>query len=211
MKKRCFRCGKLLPVELFYVNLGMVSGRVNKCKPCTRKDNRAYIEMNRDTLIARQREKVARFKNGTKLCVSCTTTKPVGQFYQNRNMKDGYSNRCKFCEVDYMITNRVAKAQKYREYDAYIGNTRKVLDRKSLYQKNNKDKVAAHHAVYYALKTGTLFRGPCEVCSSFRVQAHHEDYSKKLDINWLCHSHHMKLHQRLRRESSTLELNYLCV
>ncbi len=35
---------------------------------------------------------------------------------------------------------------------------------------------------------------PCGVCGHEKVQAHHEDYSKPLDVNWLCKKHHVEAH-----------------
>lgn len=68
---------------------------------------------------------------------------------------------------------------------------------------------AAHNAVNKALKAGTLERQPCEVCGcspdarwnsrtrSLIVHAHHDDYSRPLDIRWLCKSHHTDYHRSI--------------
>lgn len=57
------------------------------------------------------------------------------------------------------------------------------------------DKVAARKLVYQAVQSGELEREPCEECGSTEnVQAHHEDYSRPLDVTWLCFSCHQKLH-----------------
>jgi ribosomal protein S27AE len=48
----------------------------------------------------------------------------------------------------------------------------------------------AHAAVARALKDGRLKRKPCEVCGAETVEAHHADYSKPLDVRWLCKPHH---------------------
>lgn len=53
----------------------------------------------------------------------------------------------------------------------------------------------AAYAVKRALKTGGLSRQPCEVCGSDLVVAHHPDYSKPLDVLWLCHRHHLAWHR----------------
>jgi hypothetical protein len=45
-----------------------------------------------------------------------------------------------------------------------------------------------------AMKGGYLKRLPCEVCGKEITQAHHEDYSKPLDVNWLCVRHHNDRH-----------------
>lgn len=44
--------------------------------------------------------------------------------------------------------------------------------------------------VFMALKNGLIKKGKCEICESFEVEAHHDDYSKPLDIRWFCRKHH---------------------
>jgi transcriptional regulator with XRE-family HTH domain len=55
----------------------------------------------------------------------------------------------------------------------------------------------AHRRVKKALVEGALTRpGACEVCGSCvrRVEAHHDDYAKPLDVRWLCEKHHRQWH-----------------
>ena len=53
-----------------------------------------------------------------------------------------------------------------------------------------------HMAVYRALKNGTLNRPcHCERCGDTRVLAHHEDYSRPMDVMWLCPVHHKEEHE----------------
>jgi hypothetical protein len=58
----------------------------------------------------------------------------------------------------------------------------------------NREKLHAHAAVRAALRAGTLVRGRCEDCGSFRTEAHHEDYSKPLSVIWLCRRDHRRRH-----------------
>jgi len=44
------------------------------------------------------------------------------------------------------------------------------------------------------LRRGKIPRRPCEVCGDPNAEMHHDDYSKPLDIRWLCREHHMDLH-----------------
>lgn len=53
----------------------------------------------------------------------------------------------------------------------------------------------AHRAVKSAIRNGVLVREPCEVCGKEKVDAHHDDYSKPLDVRWLCRFHHLKHHR----------------
>lgn len=43
------------------------------------------------------------------------------------------------------------------------------------------------------LKRGKIQRKPCEVCGA-KAQMHHHDYSKPLDVRWLCRKHHLDCH-----------------
>jgi hypothetical protein len=56
----------------------------------------------------------------------------------------------------------------------------------------------AHNKVFRALATGKLERpAVCDACAKpCRVNAHHGDYSKPLEVVWLCDRCHMKAHER---------------
>lgn len=64
-------------------------------------------------------------------------------------------------------------------------------------------KQIAQSKVTYALKTGRLIRPDrCEDCGKRQnkqtfhsgIEAHHDDYSKPLEVRWLCLSCHHKIH-----------------
>ena len=62
-------------------------------------------------------------------------------------------------------------------------------------EQRRRDIARSYVAVY--LKRGKISRQPCEECgSTIRLEAHHEDYSKPLEIRWLCRVHHLELHSR---------------
>ncbi len=45
------------------------------------------------------------------------------------------------------------------------------------------------------INNGTLIKQPCEVCQTTdKVEAHHDDYFKPLDVRWLCKKHHKEHH-----------------
>lgn len=66
------------------------------------------------------------------------------------------------------------------------------------YYKKNKDKMIpqqnAHKLVMYAVKLGILVRpAECQVCKgNIKIEGHHEDYTKPLEVMWLCKSCHWK-------------------
>jgi hypothetical protein len=56
-------------------------------------------------------------------------------------------------------------------------------------------KAAARSVLHQAVYAGTIVRQPCEVCGTTeKLHAHHEDYSKPLEVRWLCYLHHRQLH-----------------
>jgi hypothetical protein len=58
-------------------------------------------------------------------------------------------------------------------------------------------KTKARNAVRTAKKQGRLRPKPCIKCGSKRnVQAHHPDYSRALEVEWLCASCHGLDHHR---------------
>lgn len=62
------------------------------------------------------------------------------------------------------------------------------------WQRQNPEKRAAHKAVEKAIRNGVLVRQPCECGCDRKPQAHHEDYSKPLEVRWLCHVAHQARH-----------------
>lgn len=74
--------------------------------------------------------------------------------------------------------------------------------RRRAYQRN----VLKHRcraATQYAIKSGKLSRPKaCSKCGrdQMRIAAHHEDYSKPLDVLWLCHWCHYYRHEELRQQ-----------
>jgi ribosomal protein S27AE len=45
---------------------------------------------------------------------------------------------------------------------------------------------AAIFALNSAVKAGRIVREACERCGHAEAQGHHDDYSKPLDVRWLC-------------------------
>jgi hypothetical protein len=59
-------------------------------------------------------------------------------------------------------------------------------------------KRSARKKVDTEVRAGRMIRLPCVVCRNPEVQAHHEDYSKPLEVTWFCKDHHTT-HERITR------------
>jgi ribosomal protein S27AE len=71
------------------------------------------------------------------------------------------------------------------------------LKRSKRWAKEHPDAIKAHRIVWVALKSGKIQRpDTCPACGKKGwIAAHHEDYSKPLDIHWLCGPCHKAIHR----------------
>lgn len=150
---------------------------------------------------------------GKKLCTACFVEKPIDHFYKHSKMADGHLNKCKECVKNRVRKHRDDNIETHREYDRarYHNNPeRKKAARKSFqdwlkknpdgqtassrnWRQKNPEKYKAQNALNNAVRDGKIERQPCIVCGG-KAHAHHEDYSRPLDVIWLCPEHHSKHH-----------------
>jgi hypothetical protein len=91
-----------------------------------------------------------------------------------------------------------AEARAAWSRDYYRRNRQAVLAYKKRWNDSNPEKRRAEVAVGNAIRDGRLTRQPCEDCGSDeRVEAHHDDYSKPLDVTWLCSTCHGKTRRKV--------------
>lgn len=76
---------------------------------------------------------------------------------------------------------------------------RRWLEAQRRSQARYPEKQEARQQVRIAVRSGAMVRKPCEVCGEPKTEAHHEDYSKPLEVMWLCHVHHRKQHYKNAR------------
>lgn len=62
-------------------------------------------------------------------------------------------------------------------------------------QKRYPEKERARRLLQVAVYNGSIVRSPCEVCADTTSEAHHDDYTKPLDVRWLCRRHHTEVHR----------------
>lgn len=134
-----------------------------------------------------------------KECFKCLRTLPRGEFYRHRSMADGRLNKCKECTRADVSQHRKANIDRIREYDRKRSQQPRrkenAADYQRAYRARSREKVRARYAVAKAIRQGTLTSMPCEVCGEAATHAHHDDYSKPLDVRWLCLQHHWDEHR----------------
>jgi hypothetical protein len=112
-------------------------------------------------------------------------------------MKDGHLNICKTCTRTRVRKHR-AENDHVREYDR-MRNKRDAYRQEHLRKLGSSappERKKANMAVSNAIRDGRLHRPSiCIDCNkNCKPEGHHEDYSKPLDVIWLCQSCHAKRH-----------------
>lgn len=149
-----------------------------------------------------------------KTCRECNAEKELSEFYKHPRMLDGHLNKCKECVKARVHKHRNANIERFREYDKKRSmNPDRVRARreyvktdagKKTKQKAEKNyrhrypmKYAAHVLFGNAVRDGKIIReNSCSVCkSNYKVEAHHDDYTKPLEVRWLCEPCHKKWHR----------------
>lgn len=137
-----------------------------------------------------------------KTCKICNEPKAADGFYARGGLV------CIECTKARVRTNRAANRDYYRKLEATRkrGKHRPTVDRvaanaRSLkYYYANKQKHLARTKVSKALAAGRLVKPKsCSRCQkpAERLEAHHADYSKPLDVTWLCDPCHSTVHRKV--------------
>src|SRR4030042_4047067 len=123
------------------------------------------------------------------------------QYYiDNRNKKLEYQNEYNHDNKEKHKEYNRERHAKNKDYirkqrqEYYEKNKEKILKRGREYYHKNKEKCFSHYYVKQALLSGELKKLPCLLCGVLNVEAHHPDYSKPLDVVWLCPTHHRRVH-----------------
>ena len=155
-----------------------------------------------------------------KNCFKCGVAKARTEFYRHPQMADGLLGKCKECTKADALTHRAENLDKIQAYDRKRPNAakRRILGRKN-YRKRistpegrarewrlarqykNSDRRACYSIVENAIRSGKLKRMPCERCpATEHIVAHHEDYTKPMEVIWLCRSCHGSRHREINEE-----------
>lgn len=144
-------------------------------------------------------------------CVACKDTKPTTKF--SRCAKSGFQSRCKECARAYQReyertpdareANRRRSMKRYAELRTTQEGRQKHAALTMKWKIANPEKYKAQYALGNNVSRGKIKRQPCEVCGNPKTHGHHDDYSKPLEVRWLCPKHHAETH----RASATPALN----
>lgn len=153
-------------------------------------------------------------------CNQCNVSKGPEEFYASNH------KCCKECVKERARVHRQENLERVRAYDrmrasmphrvaarvAYqqTDQGRQALSRaRQSYKTRRPERRAAHVALGNAVRDGRLIPWPvCAVpaCCG-RPHGHHPDYSRPLDVVWLCDKHHKEVHAMERDLRSQSHVN----
>lgn len=158
-----------------------------------------------------------------KVCFKCGKLKSLSEYYKHKKMADGHLNKCKECTKNDAHKHRENNIDRIREYDRNRPNKDERAKKSSEYsktpkgkhvkkksmQKYNQDKLKKQAKVDLAnaVKYGRIKKpSSCESCGvECKPHGHHDDYSKPLDIRWLCVKCHVNFHNHVREKQRELD------
>lgn len=128
----------------------------------------------------------------SKVCIKCGADKELEEFYKvsskGNKLLRATCKRCmnlksnKYQKTPHGRNSTNKASSKYRR-------TKKGKEVDSKRYWNAPEKVRARANLKYHLDKGHIQKEPC-FCGETKVEGHHEDYSKPLDVEWLCKKHH---------------------
>lgn len=153
-----------------------------------------------------------------KRCFKCQCEKPEDAFYKHAAMKDGRLGKCKDCTKADANRRRQENLEAIRAYDRMRGSMPHRVAARKDYAKTPEgrlaharalkvskarfpERAAARTTFSNAVRDGRVIPWPvCAVpdCCG-KPHGHHPDYSRPLDVVWLCDMHHKEVHAMARK------------
>lgn len=149
----------------------------------------------------KERAKELRRNQPSRIRREPTTCKACGATFMAlvRWLKEGKGLYCsRKCCADDFKARGVFKGENTPRWLGGVSQDNMRYNRRQ--RERQPERVAARVATQKAMASGRLVRQPCEVCgTSEKVEAHHDDYTKPLEVRWLCVTHHDEHHANERR------------
>ena len=152
-----------------------------------------------------------------KVCTKCKLEFPLSDFYKQKNGPQGRTSECKKCRRIrsslYAAGHLEQRAENSRKHSENLLKRRKLfkdlarqLNLSTIkeegfeeYKRKCEDNIKKQCRLYLntAIANGYIVKpNSCEECGQFHhmIHGHHFDYSKPLNVMWLCPTCHFALH-----------------
>ncbi len=179
----CYKCKNEKDESEFHKDKSQCGGLSYECKKCKSEFRKIKRMENPEHYRAMQVRNLARNLKAIRESQAKHLEKNRDKILERRR-KHYELNREEITQKE----NARRKSDKFREYSR---NYHRKL------RSENKDLVAAWNKVSRAIRMGKIIAGTkCEKCGSVKkIEGHHADYSKPLDLQWLCKKCHVWIHK----------------
>lgn len=167
--KFCYACKQDKPLADFGKNRSKKDGLATECKTCKSRQSKKYHAANRDEHCKKMRV----WRNG-----NLGQCQEKARAYARSEIGRGNNNRA---------------TRKY-----YDGHKVQCAARAKKRNSENPEKYKAEYIIGNAIRLGKVIRPKrCQACDKKGLpHAHHPDYSKPLDVIWLCRKCHGVVHRK---------------
>lgn len=230
--KMCSTCKEEKDNLSFTKDKRMRNGLRSQCKSCHKKTSDAWREANKDKIkentknhYLKNREYYLEKGRNQWKNLDESKKRERNEYHKEyyKSNREHYLNRQKdkrqllteeertqnyLRQKEYYEAHKETIKQRSRERLKNLSQEQKQqrVERVKEFRHKNREKATAWSAVGNAILRGELEKPSyCELCgvSGMKIHAHHEDYSKPLEVLWLCHDCHMSLHSRIKHEKIT--------
>lgn len=181
MLRICPRCEIKKDADEFAKNKNRKDGLSCYCKVCKRLDGKKYNKENREKCAEKLRK------------------------WRKKNPEKNKEYGRKYSEIhrDKIIARR--RTPEYREKMKILvknwveNNKERNRNNQRIYKKKNRKKENARGLIAKAVRRNKIVRPKnCDMCLiRCTPDAHHKDYDKPYEVQWLCKDCHMKIHGKL--------------
>jgi hypothetical protein len=194
LSKCCSKCSEKKPLAEFHVNRRRTDGRQLECRDCVRAGrSRPEVRAREaERKRARRSRPEVRAREAEQQKARRSRPEVREQMAEHRSQPE--------------VRERGAERKRIRRRKAKLlpgpvlttppkrSVTPRIKALRSLPE--YRAKARCRSVVHDALASRRIVQQPCERCGSVEhIEAHHEDYTKPLEIIWLCRTHHRALHK----------------
>ena len=213
--KTCSKCKQVTSLENFHKEARKKDGLCSHCKDCESIRTRARADKDRAGFRKKKRENARKHSEKTKakwkqkypIIKEEYLAKRREDYQENRekirfrqnelHKKPEYKEKANERQKKWCKENREARRKIAKKW--LDSNKDAVTAWHTEWRRNNREKARASQQIRDHIRRGTMTRPEnCEIClKKCKPEGHHKDYSKPLDVQWLCRTCHLHQHDKL--------------
>jgi hypothetical protein len=189
--RNCYKCDELKELSEFHNDRTQAGGKSYECKKCKSENRKKKRQENPEKY--REQNRKSKRKNAENIKIS-------QKKHRLANRERILQRRRELREPRKELINLREKERRKSDVNFHL----KERIRQKRFRERNKEilkpKNDARKLVMYAVKLGVIKKpNQCEKCNSTgKIEGHHTDYTKPLEVKWLCKLCHKQEHKKYK-------------